>query len=141
MVPLPIKTCLPRSGAAAALAALALAAACPDPGHWFGAPAARAAEEAERVFDLKIVNGKVAGGVDTVRVKHGETVRLRWRADAPTVLHLHGYDIEKKVVPGAVAEFRFKAHATGRFPVNVHGHGHGGGHHETALIYLEVFPR
>ncbi len=35
-------------------------------------------------------------------------------------LHLHGYDIEKRIEPGAVTEMTFTARATGRFPVEVH---------------------
>ena len=59
------------------------------------------------------------------------------------VLHLHGYDIETKVEPGAVAEMAFAARATGRFPVEEHkpdakgGHSHG----EAPLVRIEVRPR
>ncbi len=112
-------------------------------GGWNGAVIVNAQETGEHIFDLKIEHGAVAGNVKVVRVKQGEMVRLRWRADEPLTLHLHGYDIEKKVTPGKITEFTFKAHATGRFPVNIHGHGksHGGGHDETALIRVEVYPR
>ena len=78
-----------------------------------------------------------------IRVKQGDAVRLRWTTDRPIVLHLHGYDIETKVEPGAVAEMAFEARATGRFPVEEHkpnakgGHSHG----ETALVRVEVRPR
>jgi hypothetical protein len=59
------------------------------------------------------------------------------------VLHLHGYDIEKKVVPGAVTEMAFVARATGRFSVEEHktdakgGHSHG----EAALVRIDVLPK
>ena len=55
-----------------------------------------------------------------IRVKQGDAVRLRWSTDRPIALHLHGYDIETKVEPGAVAEMTFTARATGRFPVEEH---------------------
>ena len=32
-------------------------------------------------------------------VTEGDRVRLRWTADAPTIVHLHGYDIEQEVAP------------------------------------------
>ena len=78
-----------------------------------------------------------------IRVKHGDAVKLRWTADKPIMLHLHGYDIETKVEPGAVAEMAFEARATGRFLIEEHrpnakgGHSHG----EAPLVRIEVRPR
>jgi hypothetical protein len=101
------------------------------------------AQAPEVVFDLKIEKGKVAQDMRLIRVKQGDAVRLRWTADRPIVLHLHGYDIEKKVEPGVVAEMAFEARATGRFPVEEHkpsvkgGHAHG----EAPLARIEVRPR
>ncbi|MBO0764501.1 MAG: hypothetical protein J2P50_07925 [Hyphomicrobiaceae bacterium] len=97
---------------------------------------------ADLTFDLKIVAGKLPEAMRLVRVKRGDTVKLRWTSDRPTVLHLHGYDIECRVEPGAVAEMSFVARATGRFPVEEHkpdakgGHSHGDG----ALVHVEVLP-
>ena len=110
---------------------------------WAAAPVFVRAQSAEVTFDLKIEKGKVAQSMRLVRVKQGDTVRLRWTSDRPIVLHLHGYDIEKKVEPGAVAEMAFVARATGRFPVEEHrpdakgGHSHG----EAPLVRIEVRPR
>jgi hypothetical protein len=77
-------------------------------------------------------------------VKQGDTVTLRWTADEPVAIHLHGYEIEKTIKPEAPTVFSFKVHATGRFSITAHGFGaqaHGGGHGDTVLIYLEVLPR
>jgi hypothetical protein len=101
------------------------------------------AQGAEVTFDLKIEKGKVAQNMRLIRVKQGDAVRLRWTSDRLIVLHLHGYDIEKKVEPGAVVEMVFQARATGRFPVEEHspnakgGHSHG----EAPLVRIEVRPR
>lgn len=101
------------------------------------------AQGTEVTFDLKIEKGKVAQNMRLIRVKQGDAVKLRWATDRPIVLHLHGYDIEKKVEPGAVAEMAFEARATGRFPVEEHnpnakgGHAHG----EAPLVRIEVRPR
>ena len=98
---------------------------------------------AEVTFDLKIDNGKVPPSMRLIRVKQGDSVKLRWTTDRPIMLHLHGYDIEKKVEPGTVSEMTFQAHATGRFPVEEHkpnaqgSHGHG----EAPLARIEVLPR
>ena len=98
---------------------------------------------ADLTFDLKIQGGRVPQNMRLVRVKQGDTVKLRWTSDRPIALHLHGYDIESKVQPGTVSEMAFVARATGRFSVEEHkpdakdGHSHG----EAALVRIEVLPR
>lgn len=102
-----------------------------------------AAQTAEVVFELRIEKGKVPPNMRQIRVRQGDAVRLRWTTDRPIALHLHGYDIELKVEPGAVAEMAFAARATGRFPVEEikpsakGGHSHG----EAPLVRIEVRPR
>jgi hypothetical protein len=101
------------------------------------------AQGRQAVFDLRIENGRVPPNMRLVRVKQGDVVKLRWTSDRPALLHLHGYDIETKVEPGAVAEMAFTARATGRFPVEEHkpiargGHSHS----EAPLVRIEVQPR
>jgi hypothetical protein len=98
---------------------------------------------ADLTFDLKIQGGRVPQNMRLVRVRQGDAVKLRWTSDRPIVLHLHGYDIERKVEPGTVAEMAFVARATGRFSVEEHkpdakgGHSHG----EAALVRIEVLPK
>jgi hypothetical protein len=101
------------------------------------------AQGTEWVFDIRIEKGKVAQTMRLVRVNQGDMVRLRWTSDRPIVLHLHGYDIERKVEPGAVAEMAFEARATGRFPVEEHKPGTKGSHAhgEAPLVRIEVRPR
>jgi hypothetical protein len=105
---------------------------------------AAAAQTAEAAFDLKIEKGKVVPAqMRLIRIKQGDAVKLRWTTDRPIALHLHGYDIELKVVPGTVSEMAFTARATGRFPVEEikpsakGGHSHG----EAPLVRIEVRPR
>ncbi len=105
-----------------------------------GAPALAA----ELTFDFKIERGRVPDTMRLIRVNEGDIVKLRWTSDQPLVLHLHGYDIEKRVVAGAVTELAFTAYATGRFPIHVHAQeaGAGGHAHEDApLAIIEVYPR
>ena len=105
--------------------------------------ASSARKGSEAAFDLKIEKGKVPQNMRLIRVKQGDAVRLRWTTDRTIVLHLHGYDIERKVEPGAVTEMAFEARATGRFSVEEHkpnakgGHSHG----EAPLVRIEVRPR
>jgi len=110
---------------------------------WLVSQPSAYAQGAEVVFDLRIEQGKVAQNLRLLRVKQGDAVKLRWTTDRPIIVHLHGYDIETKVVPGAVSEMVFDARAAGRFPVEEHrptakgGHSHG----EAPLVRIEVRPR
>ena len=97
---------------------------------------------AELTFALPIENGRVPANMRRIRVKQGDAVKLQWSTDRRLTLHLHGYDIEKVVVPGAVTDMTFTARATGRFTVEPHmakqpsdGHAHG-----DALVTIEVYP-
>ena len=72
------------------------------------------------VTRIQIRGGEVAGGPAEVEAKKGDTVVIVVSADAPDDIHLHGYDIEKKVEPGQPARFRFKAKFEGEFEIESH---------------------
>ena len=110
---------------------------------WLVSQPSAHAQGPEATFDLRIEQGKVAQNLRLLRVKQGDTVRLRWTTDRPIIVHLHGYDIEAKVVPGAVSEMVFHARAAGRFPVEEHRPNAKGGHSygEAPLVRIEVRPR
>src|SRR5882724_10193380 len=99
---------------------------------------------AELTFDIKIERGRVLDTMRLIRVNEGDVVKLRWTSDQPLVLHLHGYDIEKRIAAGAVTELAFTAYATGRFLIHVHAQGAGAGghaHEDAPLATIEVYPR
>lgn len=129
------------AGAAGAMALLLLLLAVVS--------AAAESGDGPRRFDLAVSGGRVAGealgGGETLRVRQGEQIVLRWLTDKAVELHLHGYDIELSVAPGTPAEMAFRADLTGRFPVTRHGgDGHDEsllGHGHATLLYLEVHPR
>jgi heme/copper-type cytochrome/quinol oxidase subunit 2 len=104
--------------------------------------AAHPADAAEVTFTLRIQNGRVPENMRLIRVKQNDVVKLVWSSDKAMSLHLHGYDIEKAVAPGAVTEMTFTARATGRFTVAPHLAAQpGGGHaHGDALVTIEVYP-
>jgi hypothetical protein len=112
-------------------------------GALFGSAHVGEAQRTESVFELRIEKGRVAPNMRRIRVRQGDAVRLRWTSDRPITLHLHGYDIETKVEPGAIAEMTFTARAAGRFPVEEHrrdargAHSHG----EAPIVQIEVHPR
>jgi FtsP/CotA-like multicopper oxidase with cupredoxin domain len=96
---------------------------------------------AEVTYALRIDNGHVPPNMQLIRVTQGDVVTLQWTADKPSIVHLHGYDIEKRVAPGAVTELKFTARATGRFQVHLHGSAAEAHGHEDALVTIEVYPR
>ena len=91
---------------------------------------------ARREFDVDIRAGALPADKQLIRAGQGDEIVLRWSTDEPITIHLHGYDIEKDLKPGAVTTMWFVATATGRFPITRHGHGE-----ETPLAYFEVHPR
>jgi len=91
-----------------------------------------------RVFSLDVKNGALAAGQREIKVQQGDEVTLRWTTDAPLTVHLHGYDLERAIAPGAPVEMRFTARATGRFPIERHGTKGG---RDSTLTYVEVYPR
>jgi len=111
---------------------------------WAISVAAVGANAAELTFTLHMENGRLPENMRRVRVTQGDVVRLLWSVDRPVTVHLHGYDIERKLEPGTVGEMTFTARATGRFPVHAHATGERAGdrlHEEAPLLYVEVYPR
>lgn len=91
-----------------------------------------------RIIDLAVVNGAVDR--NTVRATQGEKLALRWTSDRAALLHLHGYDIERRVTPERPAVMTLEAFATGRFPITRHDQSGGDGE-EPTLVYLDVHPQ
>jgi hypothetical protein len=118
-------------------------------------PAAPAADgdgvqAAARKFEIRIEHRRVPQAQRVLRATEGERVELRWTADEPLVLHLHGYDIETRVAPDKAAVTSFTARLTGRFPVAIHVDSAPGrssssakssSHHHVTLLHVEVHPR
>jgi hypothetical protein len=98
--------------------------------------AGTAAAASSRSFSVELAAGR-AKGDETVKVRQGDQVQVRFSSDRPVVLHLHGYDIDAKVAPPAPALMSFKADLAGRFPV--HEHRQGAGNHR-AVLFIEVHP-
>jgi FtsP/CotA-like multicopper oxidase with cupredoxin domain len=122
---------------------------------WLASPVAaaaagEAAQTPARSFEVRIERRRVPSAQRTLRATEGERVELRWTADEPVVLHLHGYDIETRVAPDKPAVTSFTARLTGRFPVAIHVDSAPGrssssakssSHHHVTLLHVEVHPR
>jgi hypothetical protein len=100
------------------------------------------ASAAEVTFAVRVENGHVAQNMRLIRVKHNDVVKLEWSTNRAMTIHLHGYDIEKEIVPGATTEMAFTARATGRFMIEPHlAKTPSGGHeHGDILVTIEVYP-
>lgn len=75
----------------------------------------------------------VAGRVAEIRVRKGETVRLRARSEEAEEVHVHGYDISKDVPAGGEVSMQFEASAEGIFAIEFE-------HSGTLIAELEVRP-
>jgi hypothetical protein len=89
-----------------------------------------------RLFDLALKDGRLPESQRLLQVRQGDEVTLRWTSDRAFTLHVHGYELEARLGPQAPVELRFTAHATGRFPLEIHGPGT-----ERTVAHLEVHPR
>ncbi|MBI37224.1 MAG: hypothetical protein CL568_06540 [Alphaproteobacteria bacterium] len=99
-----------------------------------------------QIFNIEIVNqiatgAKVekSGGLGVIRVSKGDLVKIYWKSDQKTDLHLHGYNIKTKLSATGNSLMVIEAKATGRFSIEAHGFGDS--HKHKTLIYLEVLPR
>ena len=72
---------------------------------------------------IRVKNGAPVGGVEKITVKQDDTIRFTVSADQAENVHLHGYDIEKPVGPGANARFVVPAKITGVFEVELENAG------------------
>jgi hypothetical protein len=71
-----------------------------------------------REFDLEIRGDSMEPS--KVTVAEGDRVVLRITSGSPVEVHLHGYDLERKVEPGESAKVSFEAELTGRFEIEGH---------------------
>jgi hypothetical protein len=103
---------------------------------WLAVVTGGVATAEPRVFELAITNGRLPETQRLVRVRQGDEVTLKWTTDRALTLHLHGYDLEAKLMPETPVDMRFTARATGRFPIEIHAAGT-----EHTIGHLEVHPR
>jgi plastocyanin len=88
---------------------------------------------------IRIKGGKVVGGPPDIKVQKGDHIRIVVSSDAHDDIHLHGYDIEKPVEPGAPAQFNFTANIEGIFEIESHVAEDAG--REPLIAKLTVEPR
>ena len=94
---------------------------------------APAAAPRPAVTRITVRGGAPAGGVKTIEAERGDTIRFTVSSDQSDEVHVHGYDLERPVAPGAPARFSFTADADGIFEVELHRSG-------ARIASLEVQP-
>ena len=82
---------------------------------------------------VTVVNGRPEGGVDRLEFTRGERVRFKVRSDVADEVHVHGYDLSKKVSAGGSVTFSFMATIEGRFEIELEAA-------HTQIAELEVEP-
>ena len=86
-----------------------------------------------KVITIRVVGGVPQGGIQRPTIDQGDKVVLVVRTDSGEAVHLHGYNIEKEIVPGTPLRLPFTANIAGRFELELHPT-------DTLLAVLEVKP-
>jgi hypothetical protein len=86
-----------------------------------------------RTIVVVVDQGRPRGGIKRPKLAKGEKVVLVVRSDAGEAVHIHGYDVEKPLVPGKPLRIPVTANLPGRFEVELH-------HPDVLLAVLEVRP-
>jgi len=90
------------------------------------------ADEDVRI-SLRVAGGKLVDGPKVIRLKRNAAVVLTVVADTADELHVHGYNLQLKLLPNQAATLSFRAKHTGRFTFELHRAG-------TELGAFEVYP-
>jgi hypothetical protein len=72
---------------------------------------------------IVVRGGDPVGGVKRFEVESGEQVRFSVRSDMADDVHVHGFDIEKRVPARGTVRFRFVANIEGVFEIELHHSG------------------
>jgi ABC-type glycerol-3-phosphate transport system substrate-binding protein len=86
-----------------------------------------------KAITIRVVGGQPQGGIQRPTIHQGDKVVLVVRTDSGEAVHLHGYNIEKEIVPGKPLRLPFTASIAGRFELELHPT-------DTLLAVLEVKP-
>lgn len=74
---------------------------------------------AAEVPTVVVRDGEPVGGVRKLEYSAGDEIRFRVESDVAEEVHVHGYDLLKKVRPGGAVEFSFPAEIEGIFEVEL----------------------
>ena len=75
------------------------------------------------VTEIRVRDGEPVGGVKEIEAKKGDTVRIDVTSDTADELHLHVYDVTKRVRAGETTRLTFTANVEGVVELELHGSG------------------
>jgi len=75
--------------------------------------------EEPEIATIVVKNGQPVGGVQELEFTKGEQIRFVVESDIDDEVHLHGYDVSKRVSAGGQVEFDVPATADGVFEVEL----------------------
>jgi len=75
------------------------------------------------VETIGVRNGKPVGGVRELEYGAGDEIAFRVRSDVADEVHVHGYDLSKRVKAGGMVSFSFPADLQGIFEVELEERG------------------
>jgi hypothetical protein len=75
------------------------------------------------IATIFVNNGKPVGGPKELEFDAGEDVRFLVASNGPDEIHIHGYDVTRKLRPGKATVVSFPAELEGIFEVELHGSG------------------
>lgn len=75
------------------------------------------------VVRITVLGGAPQGGIVRETVRKGDRVVLHVRSDQADEVHLHGYDLSRRVGPGTPARIAFVADLPGRFEIELEESG------------------
>jgi hypothetical protein len=75
------------------------------------------------IEQVVVVGGRARGGVKRLTFDSGERVRFAVKSDVSDEVHVHGYDVSKRVPAGGSVRFGFPARLEGVFEVELEERG------------------
>ncbi|SRR5712691_3706405 len=73
-----------------------------------------------KTFRLALKGHKLVGGRKTIKITKGDRALLVVTSDGSDTVHLHGWNIEKKVTPTKPGRFAFRAKNEGAYEIESH---------------------
>lgn len=85
-------------------------------------PSVHAEGDHGTTVSVRVEDGEVVGGVETVEVGVGDEVTIQATSDEADEMHVHGYDLARDLEPGKAGVVTFRADIPGEFDVELEGH-------------------
>lgn len=77
----------------------------------------------EKELKITYAKGKLAGGIQSVKVDKGTRIVLVVTSDVAEEVHVHGPDLERDLTPGKTARVEFTVTQPGRYEVELEQRG------------------